>query len=277
MTTNGSNFWEEQKVNYPIGTMEDAPTNPLTVRLYVGNPGENGTGGTDVTGFFTLAPTVTFDAPSQSGNVYEIANTAAVDFGTAVDDLPGDLSHFAVWTDLSGLGQVMIAYAAFAFPTTVVSGNPISINTGAIRISLQENWAQKAQFDLLNWIRGNSFTAVTALHVALYTDTPGVFGGGTEVTTQIRPAGRPSSPGLELEDQWNAPVAGSDGYEISNAGKIDFGASANTLANPITHVGIFDADSGGNLIFWGALAESLAVVSGDQVFFDPGQLVLRAT
>ncbi|AFY72171.1 hypothetical protein Pse7367_3956 (plasmid) [Thalassoporum mexicanum PCC 7367] len=269
--TESSNFWEEQKLNHLLDNMEEPPTS-LEVRLYQGVPEEAGTTVNDVTVFLNNPGVVTFDAPLPVGDGYQIANSAVVDFGTAADDV--NVDHVALWANISG-GWQMIAYTALSSQITFLDGDPATINAGEIKVTMQENWGATVQQTLLNWIRGTIPTSPTDLYVALYTAAPGAGGGGTEVTNNIRSTGRPQPAEVDME-RWNEPVAAAPYFQITNKGKIDFGASDNNLASDITHVGIFDAISGGNLLMWGILSEPLPVLQGDRVFFEPGQLVLRA-
>jgi hypothetical protein len=265
-----SDYWEEQKLFYLLDSMDSAAIQ-VKLALYVGDPGEDGTGGSDITSSIngTGPVTFTFGAPTLVSGVYQISNTGIIDFGNSGSDIEGTVDYFGVLID-TGSGDELIGSAPLNDQLTIITGDPVSIPAGEIKISLGQQWGAKAQQDLLNWIRGTDPTATSNLYVALYTSAPGVSGGGTEVTTNIRAAGR-----VEVSN-WNGPDADGDTFVISNDGKVDFGASDNTLASPITHVGIFDASSGGNLLMWGALAESLPINAGNNVFFEDQQLKLRA-
>jgi hypothetical protein len=106
-----------------------------------------------------------------------------------------------------------------------------------------------------------AFTLPTA-YVALYTAAPSDAGGGTEVTGGSY--ARKSTAGTD----WNASSAGS----ISNANAITF-ATASASWGTVTHFGVFDAASAGNLLFWAALTASKTVGSGDTASFAAGALV----
>lgn len=104
--------------------------------------------------------------------------------------------------------------------------------------------------------RTGSFTKPTALYVALFTAAPNDAGGGTEVSggsyarAQLNPA----------DANWTAP-AGGDG-QTDNASAITFPApSANW--GQVTHFGIFDASTAGNLLFHGALTTPKTINNGD--------------
>jgi uncharacterized protein YaiE (UPF0345 family) len=107
-------------------------------------------------------------------------------------------------------------------------------------------------------------TLVGAVYVGLYTATPSDTGGGTEAT------GGSYDRKLTAAADWNTSSGGS----ISNANDIVF-VTATASWGTITQVGLFDAASAGNLIWWGDLTASKTVGNGDVFKFLAGQLVLN--
>lgn len=115
--------------------------------------------------------------------------------------------------------------------------------------------------NLLNkWLMtNNAATRPTAWYVALYTAAPSDSGGGTEVSTGGY--ARQSATFTVTND-----VA-------SNSGTISFTASGASWGT-ITHIGIFDAVSGGNLLWHGAMASSKVIGDGDTLTFSAGNIDL---
>lgn len=115
--------------------------------------------------------------------------------------------------------------------------------------------------------RTASFTKPTALGIALFTAAPSDAGGGTEVTggSYARVNVAP------LDANWTAASA-TDG-ETDNAAAITF-PTATADWGTVTHVGIYDATTAGNLLFWGALTASKVVSSGDTFSFAIGALTV---
>jgi hypothetical protein len=104
--------------------------------------------------------------------------------------------------------------------------------------------------------RTGSFTKPTVLAVALFTAAPSDSGGGTEVTGgSYARVDRPP-----LDANWTAASA-TDGL-TDNAAVITFPAPTANWG-VITHFAIFDATSGGNLLFHGALTTPKTVNNGD--------------
>ena len=106
-------------------------------------------------------------------------------------------------------------------------------------------------------------TRPTAWFVALFNVDPGEAGSsGTDVTTTIRTAGRVAVP-------FAAPANGS----IANSAVVDFGAAAGGAT--VTHFGIYDAATGGNLLVSGPLAGQPITVNATQnVSFAAGALTV---
>jgi len=116
---------------------------------------------------------------------------------------------------------------------------------------------------LLDWLMTNgSATRPTAWYVALYTAAPSDSGGGTEV----------SGSGYAREAVTFA-AATSPGGTTSNSGAVSFTASGGDWGS-ITHIGIHDALSGGNLLWHGAMTASKTVADGDTLEFSIGNIDL---
>ena len=95
---------------------------------------------------------------------------------------------------------------------------------------------------------GAAYTAPSALYLALYTATPNDAGGGTEL----------SGSGYVRK----AASFSTSGATTSNSGAIEYPTATGNWGT-ITHIGVFDAASSGNLMAYGALSASKAVATGD--------------
>ena len=104
--------------------------------------------------------------------------------------------------------------------------------------------------------RTASFTKPSALWIALFTAAPSDSGGGTEVAggSYARVQRDP------LDANWTAASA-TDG-KTDNAAAITFPAPSAGWG-VVTHFGIFDASSGGNLLFHGALTVAKTINASD--------------
>jgi hypothetical protein len=107
-----------------------------------------------------------------------------------------------------------------------------------------------------------SWTMPSPVYLALFTATPSDSGGGTEVSGG-------SYARVSLASKFAAAASGA----ITSNADIDFGtASANW--GTITQIGIFDASTAGNLLWWGDLTASKTVNSGDGFKILSGSLTL---
>tara|TARA_B100000902_G_scaffold155285_1_gene151709 strand:+ start:271 stop:648 length:378 start_codon:yes stop_codon:yes gene_type:complete len=95
-------------------------------------------------------------------------------------------------------------------------------------------------------LRGSSgaYTGPTTVYLALYSAAPNDAGGGTEI-------------GVTRQ---SITFSAASGGTISNSGSISF-TSMPTVT--VSHVGVFDHITTGNLLFHGALTSSASVTSGD--------------
>jgi hypothetical protein len=95
-----------------------------------------------------------------------------------------------------------------------------------------------------------SVTRPTAWYLALFTSNPDEDASGTEVSTSGTAYARQSA---------TFTVSGNT---ASNSAAIEF-PTATASYGTVTHVGVFDASTGGNLIAYSALSTSKAVGTGD--------------
>ena len=105
---------------------------------------------------------------------------------------------------------------------------------------------------------GGDYTRPANLYFALFTAAPSDSGGGTEVT------GGSYARVNMTNDATNFPAATTTAGVTTkkNGTTIQF-AQATANWGTVTHWGVFDASTSGNLIVHGALSASRSVVSGD--------------
>jgi len=116
---------------------------------------------------------------------------------------------------------------------------------------------------LLDWLMTNgTATRPTAWYVGLFTAAPSDAGGGTEVST-----------GGYARQSVTFDAASSPGGTTSNSGAVTFTASGGDYGT-VTHIGIFDASTSGNLLWHGALTASKTVADGDTLEFSAGNIDL---
>lgn len=109
-------------------------------------------------------------------------------------------------------------------------------------------------------LRNTAYTSPgTSVYVSLWTTNPTDAGNGTEATG--------GSYARVQVTSWDAPSGGA----TANTGAITF-PTATADWGDITHVGIHDASTAGNLLFHGALDSPKTVDNGDVFQFAAGAL-----
>lgn len=120
---------------------------------------------------------------------------------------------------------------------------------------------------LLNFLMTTgTATRPTNWYVALYTSAPSDSSTGSSGGTEV------SGNGYSRQSvSWDA--ASGSGGTTSNSGTVTFTASGGSFGT-VTHIGITDASSGGNLLWHGAMTASKTVADGDSLQFAAGAIDL---
>lgn len=110
-------------------------------------------------------------------------------------------------------------------------------------------------------LRGVALAAPSGTHLALFTTDPTDAASGTEVS-----AGWYGRQSIGLSSGWTAPADSAGGKQCTNANQIAFSAVTGSSVT-VTHIGIYDAASGGNLLYHSALVASKTLQVGDVLQF----------
>lgn len=184
-------------------------------------------------------------------------NTGAVTFPTASGSW-GTITHWALFDASSG-GN-MLAHGSFTASKAVASGDTLSCAAGALDISWSSGGISNyLALELLDHLfKVGSYTVPTNVCCALSTANPGDSGGSI-----AEPSG--GSYARVTNNTWDVAASGA----TANTGAITFTTATGSWGT-ITHTALFDATSGGNMLFYGALTASKAVASGDTIAFAAG-------
>lgn len=113
---------------------------------------------------------------------------------------------------------------------------------------------------LNSFLRGVAFPAVTgSVYVSLHTADPTDAGTGTEVSGGAYARVAVS----RAAGSWAAPADSAGSQATSNSAAVTF-PSPTANWGTVTHFGIFDAATAGNLLYSGALGTSRNILNGDQ-------------
>ena len=110
-----------------------------------------------------------------------------------------------------------------------------------------------------------AYTPPTTLYVGLFTAAPSDTGGGTEIST--------SSTGYARQTA-TFSVSGTSPTEANISSAIDF-PTATADWGTITHLAVFDASTGGNMLAYSAATTSKTVANGDILRIPAGSLAIR--
>jgi hypothetical protein len=122
------------------------------------------------------------------------------------------------------------------------------------------SFSNSAETLVLNWLlTAGSATRPTAWYLALFTSNPDEGDVGTEVSTS----------GTAYARQSIAFTVSGD--TASNTAAVEF-PTATASYGTVSHVGVYDASTGGNLIAYAALTTSKAIDTGDVLRVPAGDL-----
>jgi len=122
--------------------------------------------------------------------------------------------------------------------------------------------------------RGQAAPTTTTLYVGLLTAAPSDSGGGTEVSggSYARVAVTSSLANWAGTQSAGSTTASSgSGGQTSNNAAITF-PTPSAGWGLVTHFGVYDASTGGNLLFWGALTIAKTINQADTVTFPAASL-----
>ena len=122
-------------------------------------------------------------------------------------------------------------------------------------------------------LRGVAFPVPAGIYVAMYTADPtdaNVTAGETTVAAMPAYVRQNAAGTGTIDTGWAAPANGVS----SNAKVITYAANNGSAAITITHIGLYDAATGGNLLYHAPLVSSKTLQIGDVLSFGIGTLTV---
>lgn len=108
-----------------------------------------------------------------------------------------------------------------------------------------------------------TFTKPSAVYVSLHTASPTDSASSTEVT---------GGSYARVVSTFSAAATVSGVSTASNVGALNW---TNMPTATVTYAGIYDASTGGNLLYYGALTASKALTAGDNFTMNAGSLIVQ--
>jgi hypothetical protein len=122
-------------------------------------------------------------------------------------------------------------------------------------------------------LRGAAFPVPAGVYVALFTADPtdaNVTANEVQLSAWPAYVRKDAADGAAISTGW---TAAADGVS-SNAKAITFPANNGAGAVTVTHVGLYDAATGGNLLYHAALTSSKTLLVGDVLSFGIGSITV---
>lgn len=122
---------------------------------------------------------------------------------------------------------------------------------------------------LNNLFRGEAFS-VPNLHIGLFTSSAGLETNSASAQTEVPTADTgyarvavPSYTGFTVSSNGQSTNAAALEFPVAT---LDWGT--------VTHIGIMDAEIGGNVILWGSIRNARPIYSGDIIRFAVGSIIV---
>ena len=201
---------------------------------------------------------------ASTGTSHGTSNNSALNWGTS-GSAWGTGNVVGLFDAVTG-GNCWMVYT-LGTPIVIGSGAAVSIAAAGVAFTLGltgglTDYAANKLVDLI-W-RAQAYTWPSSLYASLFTAAPSNAGGGTEVGTadDLRVA-IASSLTAWSGTQAAASTVASTGTagRISNNAPVTY-PTPTTNWGTVTHEGLKDAATAGNLMFWGALAAARTVNIG---------------
>ena len=122
---------------------------------------------------------------------------------------------------------------------------------------------------LNNIFRGEAFSAPN-LHIALFTSSAGLETNNPSAQVEIPTAD--TGYARVVVPQYTGFTAATNG-QSTNAVALEFPVATLDWGT-VTHIGIMDAETAGNVILWGSIRNARPVYSGDIIRFVPGAITV---
>lgn len=122
-------------------------------------------------------------------------------------------------------------------------------------------------------LRGEAFPVPAGVYIALFTADPtdaNVTANEVQVAAWPAYVRRDAADGAAIATGWTAPADGVS----SNAKAVTFPANNGAGSVTVTHVGLYDAATGGNLLYHAALTSSKTLLVGDVLSFGIGSITV---
>jgi hypothetical protein len=254
----GDNTEKECLIMYACDYLENGILNALRgvtfaapakcyLALYLNDPGESGTAGTEVsyTGYKRME--IDFSAPADSNGGIGVQNLTDITFPTPVS-AAGTITHIGVMDSLTG-GN-MLARGELVEPLIIGAEEPPVFLAGDVLFYLTGNLSKAWKTKVLNILRGNSIQGITP-YFSLWN-------------------GSPESSGSELSGDnyqrvpltFGAPTEQTSGQIIARSSQAAAFPRPSTAWGTWTYSALYSAETSGEPVYIKPLTESVELKRG---------------
>ena len=251
-----SNYFEEQMLNLMRGQSITAPSH-LYLGLFLTNPTDTGTGGTEVSYSGYARQEIAFSAPAAAGSGMKIQNTAEITFPESAIDA-GTVTYIGVF-DAQSNGN-MLLYAQLSTSLKIQPGVSPVFRAGSVSWTWSGNLSTYYKTAIMNTLRGTNCAGFSP-YLALCNGDP--TGSGTEFSggNYARIACTMSAPSQQVS---GAAMSQNSAQVVSNVSTAAWG--------DLSHVAICNASTSGNVFAVVALDVTYNLISGASVGFKAGRV-----
>jgi len=254
-----TNPFEATMLNTMRATTAVAP-GTLYAGLFLSDPTETGTAGTEASYVGYARQVVTFTSPATVGTTVSISNSATITFPTP----PGASGTvlYATLHDAANGGNVLV-YKALSNPIPLTSETSPRFAAGEIVLTMTGgNLDPTFKVKILNYLRGTNITGFTP-YLALYSGDPTT--SGTELS---------GSGYARLELTFDTPAEQVSGQmQTANTNSVE-SAAASVNWGTWAYGVIMDASTAGNRVWYKANAGSYVMNNGAKATVSVGAITL---
>ena len=252
-----TDYYESMMLNTLRGTTATAPTK-IYMGLFLSNPGETGTGGTEVSYTGYQRQEVTFSAPAVLSGGIGFQNIADITFPTTSVAL-GSVTHVGILD--SQTGGNMLLYGEFTEALTVEANESPVVASGEAQWWITGGMSTAYKTKMLNLLRGTSVSGFSP-YLAIYNGSPEDGGAELSGDNDARSAITFSAPASQVGGQ----------SQIANSGRLAT-PRASTSWGTMTHIAVMDASTSGQPVFY-ASRSAKAFRKGMMLIYEDGTLKL---
>lgn len=215
--------------------------------LYLNDPGESGTGGTEVSYPGYTRKEIAFSAPADSNGGIGVQNQSDITFPTPAEAV-GTVTYIGILDSLTG-GN-MLARGELVEPLVIGSGEPPVFLAGDVLLYLTGNLSRAWKSKVLNLFRGTSLQGITP-YFSLWNGSPESSGSELSGSNYSR-----------VPITFGAPSEQPSGQIIAANSQAAAFNRPSTAWGTWTHSALYSADTAGEPIYIKALTESIELKRG---------------